>query len=173
MKLKALGIVVLLCIGGTLLATMTNSVGRWRFNDERLLKRHGDLHNWAVAIESGYGEAAVIATRGDYELSASQTGAVIFADGNDEGTAAGNQIHSLPAAAAGLKFTFIDANSTADEDLYIKAASGDKINQGTAGEYLACKTDSAGQSVTLAAMNEERWEIVAVSGTWDADDAPD
>lgn len=118
-------------------------------------------------------KATVTVTRGDQAITAAMTGQTFAADGNDAGTAAGNQIYTLPTAVAGLTYTFIDANSTAAEDLYIKAASGDKINQGTAGQYLACKTDSAGQSVTLQAINDERWEIIAVSGTWVADNAPD
>lgn len=118
-------------------------------------------------------KATVTVTRGDQAITAAMTGQTFAADGNDAGTAAGNQIYTLPPAVAGLTYTFIDANSTAAEDLYIKAASGDKINQGTAGQYLACKTDSAGQSVTLQAINDERWEIIAVSGTWVADNAPD
>ena len=118
-------------------------------------------------------KATVTVTRGDQAITAAMTGQTFAADGNDAGTAAGNQIYTLPPAVAGLTYTFIDANSTAAEDLYIKAASGDKINQGTAGQYLACKTDSAGQSVTLQAINDERWEIIAVSGTWVADSAPD
>jgi len=113
-------------------------------------------------------KATVTVTRGDQAITAAMTGQTFAADG-----AAGNQIYTLPTAVAGLTYTFIDANSTAAEDLYIKAASGDKINQGTAGQYLACKTDSAGQSVTLQAINDERWEIIAVSGTWVAAAAPD
>lgn len=117
-------------------------------------------------------KATVTVTRGDQAITAAMTGQTFAADGA-AGTAAGNQIHTLPPAVAGLTYTFIDSNSTADEDLYIKAATGDKINQGTAGQYLACKTDAAGQSVTLQAINDERWEIIAVSGTWVADAAPD
>jgi len=118
---------------------------------------------------------SVVTYTDDQTISASQTGWIIVCDGNEAGAGGtpANVIFSLPTAATGLTYTFIDANSTAAEDLYIKAASGDKINQGTAGQYLACKTDSAGQSVTLQAINDERWEIIAVSGTWEADSAPD
>lgn len=107
----------------------------------------------------------------DHTLTAADSSRVIIADGND--AAAGNLVYDLPAAAAGLTFTFADANSTAGDDLYIKAAAGDTINGGTAGQYLACKTDSAGQSVTLVAVDGTRWLLIASVGTWVADDTPD
>ena len=70
-------------------------------------------------------------------------------------------------------YTVADVNVTAGDDVYIKAAAGDTIDGGTAGQYLASKTDTAGQTVTLLAIDDTRWIIWAVDGTWEADDAPD
>lgn len=107
----------------------------------------------------------------DDVLLAAESGKLCVSDGNDGGVA--NVILTLPTAAAGIVFTFADANATGGDDLYIKAGASDTINGGSAAEYLACKTDSAGQSVTLEAIDETRWIITAVSGTWVADDSPD
>lgn len=86
---------------------------------------------------------------------------------------ADNNIWTLPTAAAGLTFTFIDVESGAAADIYIKAAAGDTINGGNAAEYYACKTDSHPQSVTLIAVNETEWYSAEEVGTWVADDTPD
>ena len=48
----------------------------------------------------------------------------------------------------------------------ITAATGDKINQGTAGKSYKCVTDTAGQSVTITAIDDTNWEVVAEKGTW-------
>lgn len=101
-------------------------------------------------------------------LTAAQSGAVFH-----NASKTGNHIFQLPSAVAGLTYTFVDANTTAGDDLYIKAATGDTINGGTAAQYIACKTDSAGQSVTLVALDATRWEYIAYTGTWVADDSPD
>jgi len=94
-------------------------------------------------------------------LNANQSGAVCTNQGD-----ANTQIYTLPTAAAGLQFTFVDVESAAGADLCILAAAGDKINHGTAAEYYNCYTDSAGQSVTLVAVDATDWEIVAEKGTW-------
>lgn len=86
---------------------------------------------------------------------------------------ADNNIWTLPTAAAGLTFTFIDVESGAAADIYIKAAAGDTINGGAAAQYYACKTDSHPQSVTLVAVNATEWYSVEEVGTWVADDTPD
>jgi len=105
-------------------------------------------------------------------LTVAQSGTVCVCDGNDG--SAGNVVLTLPAAAAGLTYTFVDANATAGDDLYIQAGAGDTINDGTAAKYLACKTDSAGQSVTLVAVDDKRWLIIGYAGTWANDnDTPD
>ena len=64
-------------------------------------------------------------------LTAAETGKVCVSAG--KGTA-GDLILTLPTAVAGLSFTFVDANATAADDLWITAATGDKINGGTAGD---------------------------------------
>lgn len=107
----------------------------------------------------------------DDTLLAAESGKVCICDGNDGGAA--NVILTLPTAEVGLRFTFSDANSTAGDDLYIKAAAGDTIAGGAAAQYLACKTDAVSQSVTLEAIDETRWIILSSVGTWAADDSPD
>jgi hypothetical protein len=106
-------------------------------------------------------------------LTIAESGNVIVVDGNDAGS--GNVILNLPEAstAIGVFYTVADVNVTAGDDVYIKAAAGDTIDGGTAGQYLASKTDTAGQTVTLLAIDDTRWIIWAVDGTWVADDAPD
>lgn len=118
---------------------------------------------------------SVVTYTDDQTISASQTGWIIVCDGNEAGAGGtpANVIFSLPTAATGLTFTFVDANATANDDLYIKAASGDTINAGTAAQYVACKTDSGGQTITLQAIDDTRWVTVAYGGTWVADDSPD
>lgn len=89
------------------------------------------------------------------------------------GVAAGaaNCVFTLPTAVAGLTYTFVDANSTAADDLWITAASGDTINGGTAGKSYKCTGDAVKQSVTITAIDATRWEIVAELGTWSNDNS--
>lgn len=77
----------------------------------------------------------------------------------------------LPSAAAGLTFTFVDFVATANADLVIQAATGDKINGGTAGKEYLCTGDAAKQNVTIVAIDDENWAIVAENGTWAADNS--
>lgn len=106
-------------------------------------------------------------------LTIAESGNVIVVDGNDAG--AGNVILNLPEAstAIGVFYVVADVSVTPGDDVYIKAAAGDTIDGGTAGQYLASKTDAAGQTVTLLAIDDTRWIIWAVDGTWAADDNPD
>ena len=176
-----IGLVAVLIAVATVYGAMTNSADQITNYSNYITSQNrylNPLYKFANEVE-GYAEGTTAwpATLANVEvfdandtLTAAETGKVCAVYGYSK---AANCILTLPAASAGLQFTIIDANSTANADTYIKAGTGDKINDGTAAQYLACKTDSAGQSVTLVAMDDERWMIVAVSGTWVADDSPD
>jgi hypothetical protein len=101
-------------------------------------------------------------------LAATQSGGIFTNQGDSD-----NQVYTLPTAAAGLVFTFLDVESGAGADLYIRANSGDTINGGTANQYYGCKTDAVGQSVTVIAVNATEWIVSAEVGTWVNDDTPD
>ncbi len=180
-KILILGLMALFLAVATVYGAMTNSATEITQHPNFITSGSAymnPVYKFANEVE-GYAEGTTAwpATLANVEvfdandtLTAAETGKVCAVYGY---STAANCILTLPAASAGLQFTVIDANSTANADTYIKAGTGDKINDGTAGQYLACKTDSAGQSVTLVAMDAERWMIVAVSGTWVADDSPD
>lgn len=178
MKRTILAVLLLLLAATVAYAAFTYPASNFEWNNIRLLERNGFLYNWINEVEDYLdGTTAIPATLANVEvfdandtLTAAETGKTCSVYGY---STAANCILTLPPASAGLTYTIIDANSTAAADTYIKAGTGDKINDGTAAEYLACKTDSAGQAVTLMAMDAERWMIVAVSGTWVADDVPD
>jgi len=104
----------------------------------------------------------------DVTVAASATGTVYIADGNATDP---NTVFDLPSAVAPtatsrLIYTFVDANATAATDVWIKAASGDTINGGTAAKYYVCRTATAGQMTTLVAVDVTRWVVVAEKGTW-------
>lgn len=80
-----------------------------------------------------------------------------------------DMVFTLPAAAAGLTYTFVDNAPTADDDLWITAASGDTINGGTAGKSYKCTGDAVKQFVTLVAIDDTQWVVIAESGTWEND----
>jgi len=101
-------------------------------------------------------------------LTSAQSGGVFTNNGDTN-----NQIYTLPTAATGLFYTFADVEVAAGADLYIKASAADTIAGGAAAAYYACKTDAVSQSVTIVAVNDTEWVVVAEVGTWVADDAPD
>ena len=98
-------------------------------------------------------------------ITAAESGTVFVVSDND----ADETSFTLPSAAAGLTYTFIDGDAAAGSDLWIKAASGDTINGGTAAKSYKCTGDAVKQSVTIVAINAVRWEIVAEEGTWSND----
>jgi hypothetical protein len=74
--------------------------------------------------------------------------------------------YTLPTAAAGLVYTFVDVSATAADDLKIQAAAGDTINGGTAAKIYECVTDTIPATVTLVAIDETQWVVIAEAGTW-------
>jgi hypothetical protein len=148
--------------GGTMedyniFATVTDAKV-WTLLSGSTLQVQGDFYYKTKVVTNNTSATAT-------QLTAAQSGAVCCL--NDEaGTSMGNVTFKLPAAAAGLKFTFVDGDPTAAADLWITAASGDKINGGTAGKSYVCTGDAVKQFVTLVALDDTRWEIVAEAGTW-------
>ena len=73
---------------------------------------------------------------------------------------------TLPAAAAGLTFTFCDISAVAGEDVSILAVGDDTINGGTAAKRYECTTDAIPQAVTLTAIDATQWIVTSEVGTW-------
>lgn len=97
-------------------------------------------------------------------LTASETGSVFDNQGDTDTT-----VFTLPTASAGLTFTFIDVEAGADIDVCIKAASGDKIENGSTAEYYNCYDDTYGSSIILIAVDATEWVSVSEAGSWTAD----
>lgn len=93
-------------------------------------------------------------------LTAAQSGSVI----TNEGTTAENY-NTLPAAAAGLEFTFVCQDA---DGIRATAAAGDTIR--IAGSVSAaagfCNSTTIGSVVTLLAINATEWIATSVTGTW-------
>ncbi len=75
-------------------------------------------------------------------------------------------VYTLPAAAAGVTFTFVDVSATAGDDLQIQAVGDDTINAGTAAKIYECVTDAIPQATTITAVDATRWEVTSEVGTW-------
>jgi len=120
----------------------------------------------AVRVEGTLGYTLEVTTDiNNRVLTSDESGGVFTNIGDTDGS-----IFTLPTAAAGLIFTFIDNEATAAEDVYILANTADKIAGGTAAEYYNCYDDTAFSYVTLLAIDAENWVVIAEGGTWAADD---
>ena len=93
-------------------------------------------------------------------LGAAESGKIIVGDYT------GTQTITLPTAAAGLIFTFVDSSATAGDDLVIDSNTGDTIDGDTAGDAIESVTDALGQSITLVAIDATQWITLHRSGTW-------
>lgn len=93
-------------------------------------------------------------------VTAVNTGSVYVSYGVAAGAA--NCVFTLPTCAAGLTYTFVDANSTADDDLWITANTGDKINGGTAAKSFKNTGDVYGAGCTVVGIDDENW--IAIPG---------
>ena len=78
----------------------------------------------------------------------------------------GTQTVILPAAAAGLIFTFIDGSSSAADDLVIDPGATDGIDRDAVGDAIESVTDAYPQSVTLIGINTDEWHTIIKVGTW-------
>ena len=74
--------------------------------------------------------------------------------------------YTLPAAAVGLTFTFVDVSSQAADDVRIQAVGDDKINGGTAAKIYESVTDAIPATVTITAIDATNWHVTSEAGTW-------
>lgn len=109
----------------------------------------------------------------DKAITAAMSGRM-FVDVKGSGTTT----FTLPAAAAGLTYTFVCGNASGE--LLITPASGDAIvtkihaaNDGTAlapaagtGIKNTAATNVAGDCITLVALDDTTWYGVAMTGVW-------
>jgi len=169
MRLRTFIALLILVAAGIGFATFTNSMDgdptSWYWTGGT--KDTGLL--WAREVEDYLDGTTGVVVKNAVEvfdandtLTAAETGKVCVSDGKGSG----DLVLTLPAAAAGLTYTFYDANATAGDDLWITAGTGDTINGGTAAKSYKCTGDAVKQHVTLVAADATRWVIVAENGTW-------
>lgn len=106
-------------------------------------------------------------------VTASTTTLMAVMSGNMYVTTASQLTHTftLPTAAAGLTFTFIDVSASAGDDVCITASSGDSINGGTAAKDYINVSDAIPGSVTLTAGDADNWYVTSSIGTWVNEDS--
>lgn len=108
-----------------------------------------------VEVEGGTAETVLAADSGKVFMTTMATGTVTY---------------TLPTAATGLVYTFIDSDAAANQDLVILAAAGDTINSGVVNKKYNNVADEKPASVTIIAVDAGSWEIKAQVGTWANDD---
>jgi hypothetical protein len=110
---------------------------------------------------------------GTKAVSAAESGTMFV---NTQG--ASTTTFTLPAAAAGLEYTFVEANASGE--ILITPAAGDaivgKIHAAQDGTALApaagtgikntAATNVAGDAITLVALDATTWYAVAQTGLW-------
>lgn len=138
--------------------------------DDMTLTAAGDLTLAVTGTISAGGSAitnqiVTVETDIDNEVLTADESGKYFNNNGDTNTT----VFTLPTAAAGLIFTFTDVEAGGGIDLCILANTGDKIDNGTAAQYLNCYDDTYGSSVTLVAIDATEWVVVAERGTWTAD----
>lgn len=117
------------------------------------------LKGYVMEVES------VIANK---SVGATESGEV-FMVGVSSGAAA-DIVLTLPTAAAGYIYHVVDANETAVADVTITAASGDKIDDGSAAASVVHDTDADNfASITLLAIDATNWVTITSTGTWAAE----
>jgi len=112
-----------------------------------------------AAVSNGLLTVEVVATETN-ELTAAESGKVLVSDYT------GTQTHTLPDAAAGLIFHFVDNSLTGGDDVIIDCQVGDNIDGATNGNYIESVTDALGQNITLLAIDATRWVTLSKNGTW-------
>jgi hypothetical protein len=128
-----------------------------------------------VSFESAVtAPVAVAATSGATKTVAVEESGSVFVQTASSGTTA----YTLPAAAPGLKYTFVCGN--AGGEILINVATGDaivtKIHAAQDGTALApaagtgikntAATNVAGDSITLVALNDTTWYGISLIGLW-------
>jgi len=167
-KMKKFGMLIILLMVAALAQSLTNPVTKHRFFNGYGLSGNASKDNvfrFCQEVETRLDaqRTVVVADVNVVTITADDSEKVFVS----EGIADTNEVYFvLPTAAAGLKYTFVDANATAAKDLWITAATGDKINGGTAGKSYKCTGDAVKQSVTIVARDGVNWDIVSELGTW-------
>jgi hypothetical protein len=128
-----------------------------------------------VSFESAVtAPVAVEANAGATKAVAVEESGKVFVQTASTGTTA----YTLPAAAPGLKYTFVCGN--ANGEILINVATGDaivtKIHAAQDGTALApaagtgikntAATNVAGDSITLVALNDTTWYGTSLIGLW-------
>lgn len=98
-------------------------------------------------------------------ITAAESGTV-FTVSEADGTSEAPVKFLLPAAAAGLHYWFVDNDAGEAADLTIDPNTGDSLNGDTAGDGIACTTDTAGQSIHYVALDATTWVPLHYIGTW-------
>lgn len=124
----------------------------------------GNITGDGASVLVGYVQNVVVSSTAT--LTIAQSGSVV----TNFGTAT-LCTFTLPSAAAGLTYTFVDDVEAAGGDLWITAGTGDSINGGTAAKSYKCVTDSVKQCVTLKATSDSEWSVTAEAGTWANDNS--
>jgi hypothetical protein len=97
-------------------------------------------------------------------IAVSESGSVFTNEG-----AAGLDTFTLPAAAAGLYFTFVVQDA---DGIKIQAVGNDTIRLGdpveVSGAAGFAQSTAIGSTLTLVAINAVEWVAVALNGSWSA-----
>lgn len=105
----------------------------------------------AVEVESGTSEDVLVTDSGKVFVNTAANGATTY---------------SLPDAAAGLIYTFVDNSATGGDDVIIVPKAGDNIDHDTNGDGVQNVSDEASASITLIAINGTDWITMCKVGTW-------
>lgn len=81
-------------------------------------------------------------------------------------TGLGSQTCTLPTAALGLQFTFVDISAVATNDLEIIANTGDTICGGNAAGSYISGSDTVPACVTLTAVSSTAWTAIEQYAHW-------
>lgn len=140
-----------------------NSSGDYRVT----LTNDGVVH---YASDTGITMPYLTPTSTDQTLTAAQTGTT-FVFNNGSGTAVSGATYTLPAAVAGLQYTFI---GDVAKIFRLKPASGEIINYSTDVANSKVKNTSAaiGDSITVICVTAGQWSIKNRFGTWATDNNP-
>jgi len=128
--------------------------------DEQVIASGGKITQEAGGSMVG----PVVVKTANYPVLASESGTVFIADAAD-------LVFTLPATAAGLRFTFENAAVSAGTGLSVSPAAADNINEGVDNKDLinSGATDVLGDSVTVVGDGDKGWFTIGKIGTWAAE----
>lgn len=78
---------------------------------------------------------------------------------------------NLPAAKAGMRYSFVKRNSTVSSVLWLQSNTGDTINAGTASKAYKCTGTTQPQACGIVAIADGIWVIQYQVGTWANDNS--